>query len=76
MRKGDFKAHYITQGAYGEFGKREEHKLPLLYNISQDPSEQYDIANKHPEIIDQIEELVSKHNSKLIRGVDQLADRE
>ena len=76
VRKGDFKAHYITQGAYGEFGKREEHKLPLLYNISQDPSEQYDIANKHPEIIDQIEELVSKHNSKLIRGVDQLADRE
>ena len=74
-RLGDFKAHFVTQGAYGEFGEREDHETPLLYNLSQDPSEQFDIANEHPEILQQIQGLVTKHKSKLIRGEDQLADR-
>lgn len=76
VRLGDFKAHLITQGAYGEFGERQEHDIPLLYNLSQDPSEQFDIAKKHPEILQQIQDVVNKHKSKLIRGEDQLVDRE
>jgi arylsulfatase A-like enzyme len=51
IRLGDYKAHYITQGEYGMFGGREEHNPPILYNISQDPSEQYNIAEDHPEIL-------------------------
>jgi arylsulfatase A-like enzyme len=51
IRLGDYKAHYITQGEYGMFGGREEHNPPILYIISQDPSEQYNIAEDHPEIL-------------------------
>ena len=73
---GDFKAHFITQGVYGQFGEREEHNPPILYNLSHDPSEQFDIAEDHPEVLQQINELVAEHKSKLVVGEDQLADRE
>jgi arylsulfatase A-like enzyme len=75
-RLGDFKAHYITQGAYGEFGKRIEYETPLLYNLSQDPSEQFDISEKNPEVLIKIKELVDNHNTTLVRVKDQLAERE
>jgi arylsulfatase A-like enzyme len=76
VRLDDYKAHFITEGAYGQFGEREEHETPLLYNVNEDPSEQYDLATEHPEIIEQINALVAKHRSKLVRGKDQLAERE
>lgn len=75
-RLGDYKAHFITQGAYGELGERIDHEIPLLYNLSHDAAEKFDIAAEHPEIILQIQELIISHTSKLIRGKDQLADRE
>lgn len=76
VRLGDYKAHFITEGAYGQFGEREEHTTPLLYNVNEDPSEQFDIAMDHPEIIEGINSLVMEHRSKLVRGKDMLAERE
>ncbi len=75
-RLGDFKAHYITQGEYGQFGERKEHELPLLYNLSHDPSEQYDVAAEHPEVLSQIEAMIEAHREKLEIGPDQLSERE
>lgn len=75
-RLGDYKVHYITQGVYGQFGEREEHDPPILYNLSYDPSEQFDIAEKHPDIIDQINTMVKAHRADLVKGKDMLADRE
>jgi len=76
VRSGDHKAHFITKGVYGQFGEREDHATPILYNLSEDPSEQFDIAADHPEILEQINVLVAEHESKLVKGKDQLADRE
>lgn len=76
VRSGDFKAHYISQGAYGQFGEKEVHEIPLLFNLSHDPSERFDIAKEHPEIIRQINELIKQHSDKLVKGEDQLAERE
>jgi arylsulfatase A len=75
-RLGDFKAHYITQGAYGQFGEKKVHDSPILYNLSQDPSEQFNIAEKHPEVLKKIKALVTEHKSNLVAGKDQLTDRE
>ena len=75
-RLGDFKAHYITQGEYGQFGGREVHDPPLLYNLSTDPSEQYNIAEKHPDMIKAIADLVEEHRQDLVIGKDQLGARE
>ena len=75
-RLGDFKAHYMTQGAYGEFGEYKEHNPPLLYNLSHDASEKFDIAKQHPDVIEQINALVDSHKSNLVKGKDQLVERE
>ena len=75
-RLGDYKAHFITEGAYGMHGEKETHDPPLLFNLSHDPAEQYDISGNHPEILSQIGELVKAHQSQLVMGEDQLAGQE
>ncbi len=76
VRLGDFKAHFVTQGAYGMFGPREEHDPPLLFNLNHDPSEKYNIADEHPEVLEKIRLLVEEHEANLVRGEDQLVERE
>lgn len=75
-RLGEYKAHYITEGAYGMFSEKEELSTPELYNLSHDPSEQYNIAEEHPEIIEEINAFVEAHRADLVVGEDQLAERE
>jgi arylsulfatase A-like enzyme len=74
-RLGDYKAHFITQGAYGINGDRIDHETPQLYNLSHDPSENYEIGADHPEVIEQIQAMVNEHKSKMVMGKDQLVDR-
>ena len=75
VRLGDFKAHYITQGEYGLYGGKEIHNPPLLYNLNHDPSEEYNIADQHPEVLEAMNELVAAHQEKMVMGEDQLKDR-
>ena len=74
VRVGSFKAHLITEAGYKP-NTREEHNPPLLYNIDEDPSEQYNIAEKHPEEIERIMQVIKEHNSKMVKGPDLLKDR-
>jgi arylsulfatase A-like enzyme len=76
VRMGKYKAHYITEGAYGMFGDKEVHTPPLLYDLNRDPSENYNIAEKYPDVIKKINELVRRHKSDLVIGKDLLAERE
>jgi len=75
-RKGNFKAHFIIEGAYGQFEEKQVLETPLLFDLREDPGEKYDIADEHPEIISEIMEMVKRHQQNLIKGKDQLADRE
>lgn len=75
-RLGDFKAHYIVEGAYGMFEEKTVLPVPQLYNLSLDPAEEFDVADQHPEVLEQIEQLVDQHRQALEPGEDQLADRE
>lgn len=74
MRKGAFKAHFITQGAYGA-PQQEKHDPPLLYNIEEDPSERFNIAERHPEIVAQLKEALENHRANMKPGPDLLAER-
>ena len=76
VRLGDFKAHFITQGEYGQFGKKEVHNPPILYNLSTDPEERYDVAKENPDVIKEINSLISGHLTKLVKGQDQLVETE
>lgn len=73
-RKGQYKAHFITKPAYGG-GKTEHHDPPLLYHLGEDPSEQYNIAKDHPDVIADIRKLVAEHEANLKKGKDRLAAR-
>ena len=75
VRKGQYKAHYITKPAYGRNRKDTMHDPPLLFHLGRDPSEKYDIADKHPDIIDDIRKEVALHLLTLTPAEDQLAKR-
>lgn len=51
IRKGKYKAHFITSGAYGEGEARTVHTPPLLFDLAEDPGERFDVAGAHPEVI-------------------------
>ena len=75
VRLGGYKAHFITEGGYGDEPKTV-HETPLLYNVDADPSEAYEISGKHPEVIEKINEVVKEHNAKMVKGPNQLKDLE
>lgn len=75
IRKGDYKAHFITQT---EYGSQTAHPItnppteiknsptvqetPLLYNLNLDPAEKFNIAEEHPEIIAEIRKTLENHS--------------
>jgi len=71
LRKGAFKAHYITQGEYGGPPKTV-HDPPLLFNLLLDPSEKVDIAGNHPEVLLEMQKILDEHRSGLIPAENQL----
>jgi len=74
-RKSPYKAHFITQKAYVKDNNKQYHEPPILYNLNYDPGEKNDISEKHPEVINDIQDLVDSHVKNLKRGEDQLAKR-
>ena len=71
VRKGSYKAHFITQPEYGS-NERTIHDPPLLYNLDVDPSEKFDIAQDHPDIIIEIKRILEMHISNVIPVENQL----
>ena len=59
IRKGWFKAHFITQGEYGMGPERTVHDPPLLYHLGDDPGERFDLAQDHP---DALQDLIDEAN--------------
>ncbi|MHC4302072.1 MAG: sulfatase-like hydrolase/transferase, partial [Planctomycetota bacterium] len=74
VRKGQYKAHFLTKSAYGK-DKQKSHDPPLLYHLGHDPSEKYNVAKDHPEVIEDIRKEVALHLANLTPGADRLAKR-
>lgn len=72
VRKGDFKLYFYKNNPMGYPEKLEKLEKLTLFNLSHDPSERFDIADKHPDVIDEIKKLVQVHESKLVKGQIQL----
>src|SRR5262245_12937487 len=58
VRRGPFKAHFITRSAYG-MDKPVEHETPPLYHLGHDPSEHFDVAKDHPDVIADVRRIVA-----------------
>lgn len=68
VRKGAYKAHFITSGAYNEGEPRREHNPPLLFNLAEDPGERHDVAALHPDIIADLVKEVEARRRGIVRG--------
>ncbi len=71
VRKGAYKAHFITQPEYGSNVKTIQDP-PLLYNLNVDPSEKYNIAKEHPEVIEEIKLVLAEHLKTVVPVDNQL----
>jgi len=75
VRKGPFKAHFITEYEYVKEKQRTVHDPPRLYNLDHDPSEKYDVADRFPDVIAEIQKLVAQHKATMVMGKDQLGGK-
>ncbi|MCC5930856.1 MAG: sulfatase [Cyclobacteriaceae bacterium] len=85
IRKGDYKVHFYTQNEYGRNtahsyrnpeidlkNTRTEMEPPLLYNVNVDPSEKFNVAADHPEIIEEMRAILENHLKGIIPVENQL----
>jgi arylsulfatase A-like enzyme len=71
VRHGEWKAHFITQVAYGKDGPME-HDPPLLYNLGRDPGEKTDVAKDNGEVVKRLKAIAEKHRAAMKPGEPQL----
>lgn len=73
VRKGPYKLHFTTQAGYGD--KPHKHDPPALYNLEHDPSEKYDIAKDHLDVVAELTKLAEAHKQAMVPGKPQLIER-
>ena len=61
IRKGEWKAHFMTQESYTGNNKLNVHEIPELYNLEVDPGEKWNVAEQNPEIIEQLKAAAETH---------------
>ena len=75
VRKGPWKTHVKTSSpasvsTWGDW-PIEEHDPPLLFHVEHDPSEKYNVADKHPDVVRELLEWMKEHQRNLVRGKPQ-----
>jgi len=73
VRKGPYKAHFITQPAYGP-GARIVHDPPELYHLENDPGEQFNVTKDHPDVVADLIAEAERHK-KTVTPVESQLDR-
>ena len=64
VRKGRWKLHVKT---YSQLGKEYfNKKIPLLFDLDVDPSENYDLADKNPEIVAELMTLIKNKKEQIL----------
>ena len=74
-RFDEYKAHFITETEYKRDNQRIEHDPPLLFNLDVDPSEKYDHANDHPDVLAKIFDIVADHKATVKEVPSELDKR-
>ena len=75
VRVGPWKAHFITQGCYGIGEQKTVHETPQLYQLEHDPAEKHNIAQLHPEVLQQLTKIAKEHRDSIESVEDQLAKK-
>ncbi len=72
IRKGVWKANFTTHSGYNP-KLPEPHDPPLIYNLENDPSEKYNIASTHPELVQEFKKLYAEQVEKVKPAPSELA---
>ena len=68
VRSGPWKLHLITEGAWGDGEPRIKYEDPLLFHLGHDPSENYNIADKHADVVEELMALAKKQDEAVKPG--------
>ena len=74
VRSGPWKAHFMTQKGYGQ-ANPETHDPPLLFHLENDPSERFNLADKHSDVVAKIREMAAQHSASFNPPPSQLDAR-
>ena len=65
IRKGPYKLHLITEGAYQAPPVKTVHERPLLYHLGSDPGEQFDLSAQMPDVVKELMHAVETHRNSI-----------
>jgi arylsulfatase A-like enzyme len=65
FREGTYKVHFSTQGRYGLPPERTDHDPPLLFDLSVDLGERYDIAADRPDVLAAVIAAAEEHRAQM-----------
>src|SRR5262249_52630988 len=54
VRRGPWKLHIMTIDPASDQEKPVAHDPPLLFNLTVDPSERFDVAGRHPDVVQRL----------------------
>jgi len=74
IRKGRYKAHIRTQSGYGK-DPATKHDPPLLFDLGVDPSERFDVAKAHPEVVADLLKALADHEAG-VKPVENQLDKD
>lgn len=73
VRHGAYKAHYLTQAAYGPGSNMATtHDPPLLFQLEHDPGEQRNVSADHPKVLETIQRITAEHRAGVAAVPSQL----
>ncbi|GIU79445.1 MAG: arylsulfatase [Bryobacteraceae bacterium] len=70
VRHGPWKLHRISNTAEWKSGT-SKHDPPLLFHLEHDPSEKYDVAAAHPDVVQRLSAMMEERGAKIERGPAQ-----
>lgn len=74
VRSGAYKLH-VLQRQPVNYGKSVALDTPELYHVEHDVSEERDIADRHPDVVQRLSQMLTDHEADITPAEDQLAIR-
>lgn len=71
VRRGPWKLHIATNNTETPPAKVTVLDKPLLYNVREDPSEKYDVAAAHPDLVAQLLAVLKEHQATIVQAPKQ-----
>jgi arylsulfatase len=72
VRVGPWKLHVKAREPVN-YGKVDELSSPELYHLERDISEKYNVADKHPEVVERLLKKIEEHRAGIEPHEDMLA---